>query len=435
MNFPSVPAFAALGADTPPFAELPLPERVLRGIEEVGFTHCTPIQARVLPHSLAGRDVAGQAQTGTGKTAAFLLTVFARLLREPRPAPVRRPRALVVAPTRELVLQIADDARSLGKHTGLRCAAVVGGLGYEPQRRALEQGCDVVVGTPGRLIDFVHQRVLSLASVEIVVLDEADRMFDMGFVADVRFLLDRTPPAGGRQCMLFSATLSTEVQQLAQRHLQDPLWIRVQPQRLVAEGIEQTLFHVGRSEKLPLLLGLLQREQPGRALCFVNTKRGAEWLAERLRQHGHLAEALTGDLRQNVRLRRIRDFAADRLRLLVATDVAARGLHVESVTHVFNYDLPRDAENYIHRIGRTGRAGASGKAFSLACEEFVDALDAIEALLRRKLPVGEVQEEMLLPVRGVATARPDRPLRHLSRQQRHQRRKKTFRQRVTGRAS
>lgn len=414
-----VPASTAHTAGTPPFTELALPARVLRGIEEAGFTHCTPIQAQVLPHTLAGRDLAGQAQTGTGKTAAFLITVFTRLLSGERKAAGRTPtRALVVAPTRELALQIYEDARKLGRHTGLRFQAVYGGAGYDAQRRALQRGCDVVIGTPGRLIDFLRQGVLDTSGVEVMVLDEADRMFDMGFLPDLRFLLSRIPPPGQRQCLLFSATLTAEVQRLAERHLDQPLWVRVNPQRPVADGIEQWVFHVGRSEKLPLLLGLLQREQPQRALCFVNTKRGAEWLAERLRHHGYEAQAITGDLRQNVRLRLIRDFASERLPVLVATDVAARGLHVDRVTHVFNYDLPRDAENYVHRIGRTGRAGATGKAFSLACEDFVDALEPIESLLRARLPVGEVASELLVPVRGGAHSfRPanGRPSGHRSR--------------------
>lgn len=409
VNFPSFSASAAHSADTPPFAEHAIAGPVLRAIREIGFTHCTPIQAGVFPHSLAGRDVAGQAQTGTGKTAAFLVTVFTRLLAQPAAPGQRGPRALVVAPTRELALQIAEDARRLGKYTGLRYTAVVGGLGYEQQRKNLSRGCDVVIGTPGRLIDFVRQGQLRLQSVEVVVLDEADRMFDMGFVADLRFLLDRMPPRGKRQCLLFSATLTAEVERLAERYLEDPLWCRVQPQTPVAEGIEQRLFHVGGHEKLPLLLGLLSRERPERAICFVNTKRGAEWLAERLREHGHHAQPLTGDLRQPLRLRRIREFAGGALPILVATDVAARGLHVERVSHVFNFDLPLDAENYIHRIGRTGRAGALGKAFSFACEESVEALGPIEALLKSKLPVAEVQEDLLVATAETRAPRPRRP--------------------------
>lgn len=401
VNQIGVPASTALSAGTPPFTELALPARVLRGIEEAGFTHCTPIQAQVLPHTLAGRDLAGQAQTGTGKTAAFLISVFTRLLSQEQRVPRGNSiRALVVAPTRELALQIAEDARELGRHTGLRFQAVYGGAGYDAQRRALLRGCDVAIGTPGRLLDFLRQGVLDTSRVEVLVLDEADRMFDMGFLPDLRFLLSRIPPAGQRQCLLFSATLTAEVQRLAERYLDQPLWVRVNPQHPVAEGIEQWVFHVGRNEKLPVLLGLLQREQPQRALCFVNTKRGAEWLAQRLRHHGYEAQAITGDLRQNARLRLIRDFASRRLPLLVATDVAARGLHVDQVTHVFNYDLPRDAENYVHRIGRTGRAGATGKAFSLACEDFVDALEPIESLLRTRLPVGEVDSQLLVPVRS-----------------------------------
>jgi ATP-dependent RNA helicase RhlB len=376
------------------FAALPIAEPVRRGIEAVGFEVCTPIQARSLPLSLAGRDVAGQAQTGTGKTAAFLITIFTRLLKDPEHR--HAPRALIVAPTRELAVQILHDAEALGAFTGLRCQAVYGGVDYAKQREALRGDVDVLIGTPGRLIDYFKQRVYTLRHVEVLVIDEADRMFDMGFIADLRFLLRRLPPFDQRQSMLFSATLNWDVMELAYEHMNDPIKVAVEPERVTAEKVDHVLYHVGRHEKLPLLLGLLQREQPERALFFVNTKREAEWLAHRLEDQGYHAAALTGDLPQRVRLRVLRQFKAGELPFLVATDVASRGLHIEGVTHVFNYDVPQDAEDYVHRIGRTARAGASGKAMMLACETYVMALEAIEDLIGFKLPAVPVEDDMLV---------------------------------------
>lgn len=369
------------------FHSLALPDVVQRGIDAVGFTTCTPIQQRVLPLALAGVDVAGQAQTGTGKTAAFLITIFTKLLKHRPPAvPEPAPRALVIAPTRELVVQILHDAEELGRFTGLSMQAVYGGIDYRKQRDLLRQGCDLLVGTPGRLIDYFKQHVYSLRRVEVLVIDEADRMFDMGFIADLRFLLRRLPPYHKRQSMLFSATLSYAVMELAYEHMNDPIKVSVSPEQITAENVDHRLYHVGRHEKLPLLLGVFQREQPTRTLIFVNTKRTGEWLARRLADNGHRARAITGDLDQRARLRLVRDFKSGELPILVATDVASRGLHIEDVSHVVNYDLPQDAENYVHRVGRTARAGASGMAISLACEEYVESLEAIEALTGFKIP-------------------------------------------------
>ena len=370
------------------FRSLDLPESVQQGIDAVGFTTCTPIQQRVLPLSVAGKDVAGQAQTGTGKTAAFLITVFARLLRHrASTAPEPAPRALVVAPTRELTVQILHDAQALGEFTGLTMHAVYGGIDYHKQREALRQGCDILIGTPGRLIDYFKQHVYNLRRVEALVIDEADRLFDMGFIADLRFLLRRLPPYHKRQSMLFSATLSYAVMELAYEHMNDPVKVTINPEQVTAANVEHVLYHVGRHDKLPLLIGLFRREQPTRTMIFVNTKRAGEWLAQRLTENGVPAEAITGDLEQRVRLRLVRSFKAGELPVLVATDVASRGLHVDDVSHVINYDLPQDPENYVHRVGRTARAGASGKAISLACEEFVEALDSIEQLTGFKIPV------------------------------------------------
>jgi ATP-dependent RNA helicase RhlB len=379
------------------FQSLPLPDVVQQGIRAAGFTTCTPIQEQALPLALEGKDVAGQAQTGTGKTATFLITIFTRLLC--RPPTVHRqlaPRALIIAPTRELVLQILQDAELLGRFTGLSMQAVYGGIDYQKQRERLRQGCDVLIGTPGRLIDYFKQHVYTLRHVEVLVIDEADRLFDMGFIADLRFLLRRLPPYHERQSMLFSATLSYAVMELAYEHMNDPIKIAVSPEQLTAEKVEQVLYHVGSHEKLALLLGLFRREQPVRTLIFVNTKRAGESLAHNLTANGYAAQAITGDLPQRVRLRLVRDFKSGALPILVATDVASRGLHIEDVTHVINYDLPQDPENYVHRIGRTARAGASGMAITLACEEYVESLLGIEELTGVKVPVAEVSDDLLV---------------------------------------
>jgi ATP-dependent RNA helicase RhlB len=374
-----------------------LPDAVHEGIRAVGFTHCTPIQEQALPLALQGKDVAGQAQTGTGKTAAFLITIFTRLLRQTRPAmPQPAPRALVIAPTRELVLQILHDAEKLGQFTGLRMQAVYGGIDYRKQRERLRDGCDLLIGTPGRLIDYFKQHVYNLRHIEVLVIDEADRLFDMGFIADLRFLLRRLPPYHQRQSMLFSATLSYAVMELAYEHMNDPVKVAVKPEQVTAEKVEQVLYHVGRHEKLALLLGLFHREQPSRTLIFVNTKRSGERLATQLTDNGFPAQAITGDLDQRIRLRLVRDFKSGALPILVATDVASRGLHIDDVSHVINYDVPQDAENYVHRIGRTARAGASGKAISLACDEYVEALPAIEAFTGMRIPVLEVHDDLLV---------------------------------------
>ncbi len=366
----------------------------MRGIEAVGFEICTPIQEKTLPHALAGKDVAGQAQTGTGKTAAFLISTFCRLLANPE----RRndgPRALMIAPTRELAVQIYNDAEALGQFTGLTFRAVYGGVDYAKQRDTLRQGCDILIGTPGRLIDYFKQRVYNLKKVEVLVIDEADRMFDMGFIADLRYMLRRLPRYDQRQSMLFSATLSFAVMELAYEHMNDPIKVEVAPEQVTAENAEHLLYHISKEEKFPLMLGLLRRDPPERAMAFANTKREAEWLALRLEANGIEAQALTGDVNQRVRLRILNSFKEGKLPLLVATDVASRGLHIDGVSHVFNYDVPQDPEDYVHRIGRTARAGASGKAITLGCESWAVGLEAIEKLIGFSLPVEHVEDEML----------------------------------------
>jgi len=377
------------------FASFDLPAPVMEGIRAAGFTHCTPIQEKVLPLSLAGRDVAGQAQTGTGKTAAFLITFFTRTLRSAREVRGPGPRGLVIAPTRELVVQITDDARLLGQATGLTIHAVYGGVDYKKQRDQLQAGVDLLVGTPGRLIDYHRQHALDLRGVEMLVIDEADRMFDMGFIKDLRYLLRRLPPYERRQSMLFSATLSYDVMELAYVFMNDAEKVSVSPEQVTAENIEHLVYHVGSHEKLPFLIGLLRRMPGAHILIFTNMKRTAERLERNLLANGFSAAAITGDVDQRRRLRILGDFKEGTLPILVATDVASRGLHIEGVSHVINYDLPFDAEDYVHRAGRTARAGASGHALTLACEEYVDGLEAIERYIGFKLPHDFPDDSML----------------------------------------
>jgi ATP-dependent RNA helicase RhlB len=384
-----------------PFSSLDLPEVLLQGVRDAGFEYLTPIQAEALPYALAGQDVAGQAQTGTGKTAAFLLAAFTRLIRQAAADETRRPnqpRALILAPTRELAVQIHKDAQVLGGHTGFRLGLVYGGTGYEQQRRLLEEGVDVLIGTPGRLIDYYQQRVFDLKAVQVMVLDEADRMFDLGFIKDVRYLLRRLPPPAARLNMLFSATLSYRVTELAYEHMNNPVFVRIEPDKRTADKVQQRLYHTAMEEKIPLLVHLLRQHAPARALVFVNTKDMAETLSRWLAANGLRAAVLSGDVPQPQRLRLLADFTEGRLPILVATDVAARGLHIPDVTHVFNFDLPQHPEDYVHRIGRTARAGASGEAISFACEKYVFSLPEIEEYLGHRIPVERITEDMLPPL-------------------------------------
>ncbi|MCM2357711.1 MAG: DEAD/DEAH box helicase [Geobacteraceae bacterium] len=378
------------------FTELPLLDQVLQGIADAGFTDCTPIQEKALPLALAGKDVAGQAQTGTGKTAAFLITLFTRLLQSKQETRDKNPRALILAPTRELVVQIEKDAQLLGKHCGFTIQAIYGGVDYMMQRDALKEGVDVVIGTPGRLIDYLKQKVYSLKSIEALVIDEADRMFDMGFIADLRFILRRLPPYDARQNMLFSATLSRSVMELAYEFMNVPVKVSVTPEQMTAERVEQVLYHASRKEKFPLLLGLLRKEGMERTMVFVNTKREAEFLHDRLNANGFPCRVISGDVEQKRRLRILEDFKAGTLPMLIATDVASRGLHIDGVSHVINYDLPQDCEDYVHRIGRTARAGAEGKAISLADEDGAFYVEAIEEYIREKIPVEWAEDEMFV---------------------------------------
>ena len=379
------------------FDSLGLAQPVMAGIREAGFLNCTPIQAQTLPLALAGRDVAGQAQTGTGKTAAFLVALYQALLSRPKP-PGSGPasvRALIVAPTRELAVQIHHDAEILGRHTGFRQAVVFGGVDYDKQRRQLAEGVDVLIGTPGRLIDYFKQRVFELRHAQILVLDEADRMFDLGFIADIRFLLRRLPHPERRQSMLFSATLSHRVLELAYEHMNNPELVRIEPDKMTVDQVRQLMYYPSMEEKVPLLIGLLRQFEARRTMIFVNTKRMAERLESVLDANGFHAKALSGDVPQNKRLKFLRDFHNGDLAVLIATDVASRGLHIPDVSHVFNFDLPQDSADYVHRIGRTARAGAEGDAISFACEEFAVSLPEIEDYIGHKIPSAPVAPDIL----------------------------------------
>jgi ATP-dependent RNA helicase RhlB len=378
------------------FTDIDLPAEVQQGIAEAGFTDCTPIQEQTIPLALGGRDVAGQAQTGTGKTAAFLIVLFTRLLRTRREAASRQPRALILAPTRELVVQIEKDAQLLGKHAGLVIQAIYGGVDYMKQRDALKEGADVVIGTPGRLIDYLKQKVYTLKEIEVLVIDEADRMFDMGFIADLRFILRRLPSYEKRQNLMFSATLNTRVMELAYEFMNVPVKLSVTPETMTAERVDQVLYHVARKEKFPLLLGLLRREGMDRTMIFVNTKREAEFLQERLHANEFPCRVISGDVEQKKRLRILEDFKEGKLPIMIGTDVASRGLHIEGVSHVINYDLPQDAEDYVHRIGRTARAGAEGKAISLADEDGAFFIEAIEEYCKQKIPTEWAEDDLFV---------------------------------------
>ena len=385
---------------TVPFASLGLPPELLQGTKDAGFEYCTPIQAAALPHALQGHDVEGQAQTGTGKSAAFLLATMNHLMHE-APAPGHRdgdPRALIFAPTRELAVQIHKDALVLGRHTGLRIGVVFGGTGYEQQREMLQAGVDILVGTPGRAIDYLKQRIYSLKGIQVAVMDEADRMFDLGFIKDIRYVLRRMPPPEKRLNMLFSATLSMRVSELAYEHMNSPTVINANPEQVTVSNVTQVLYHVSNEDKIPLLLGVLQRIEPTRTMVFVNTKRTGEEVHAYLERNGFHVATLSGDVPQKKRLQYLSQFEKGEIPILVATDVAARGLHIPGVSHVFNFDLPQDAEDYVHRIGRTARAGASGDAVSFVCETYAFSLPDIETYIGHAIPSAPVTKELLVEV-------------------------------------
>ncbi|NII72133.1 ATP-dependent RNA helicase RhlB [Dyella sp. SG562] len=380
------------------FTNFDLHPLLQQGLDEAGFTRCTPIQALTLPMALTGRDVAGQAQTGTGKTCAFLVALMNRLLTSPAVAERKDsdPRALIIAPTRELAIQIDKDARNIGRHTGLKTALIYGGVDYDKQRKQLQDGCDIIIATPGRLLDYYKQHVFGLNGVEVMVIDEADRMFDLGFIKDVRFIFRRLPAREQRQVLLFSATLSHRVLELAYEHMHNAEKLVVETENVTADRVRQVVYFPSKEEKMPLLLNLLERTNPSRSIIFVNTKMAAERITDRVKRQGYRVGALSGDVPQLKRQKLLQRFQDGQLDMLVCTDVAARGLHIPAVSHVFNYDLPQDAEDYVHRIGRTARLGAEGDAVSFACDLYAMSLPDIETYIGQRIPVAAIDPEMLV---------------------------------------
>jgi ATP-dependent RNA helicase RhlB len=377
------------------FSDLPIHQQVVDALSEANFNLCTPIQALSLPPLLEGNDLAGQAQTGTGKTIAFLVATFHYLLTNPQDSK-RQPRAIIMAPTRELAVQIFNDAELLSQHTGLTLGLIYGGEGYQSQREKLQGGVDIIIGTTGRIIDYYKQNIFSLAAIQVAVLDEADRMFDLGFIKDIRYLFNKMPKPTERLSMLFSATLSYRVQELAYDHMDNPTHVQIEPERKTAERVKEELFYPSDEDKPYLLLTLMEEEWPDKAIVFANTKHGCERISDWLEADKHRVGLLSGDVPQNKRLKILENFTSGVIDVLVATDVAARGLHIPMVSHVFNYDLPDDAEDYVHRIGRTGRAGESGSSISFACEKYALNLPAIEEYVQHSIPVTDYNPNDLM---------------------------------------
>tara|TARA_R110002096_G_scaffold374321_2_gene567952 strand:- start:4914 stop:6173 length:1260 start_codon:yes stop_codon:yes gene_type:complete len=391
------------------FSSIGLTDTLIQGLNDAGFINCTPIQEQTLPISLKGSDVAGQAQTGTGKTIAFLLATYHKLLTNPCPDNNKGVRALILAPTRELAVQIYNDAMIIGKHTEIRVGLAYGGTDYEKQRKSIEDGVDILIGTPGRTIDFFKQNVFNLRTAEVLVLDEADRMFDLGFINDIRYLLRRLPDPEKRLNLLFSATLSFKVTELAYEHMNNPEMVRIEPEQITAKKVVESVYYPADNEKIPLLIKILNDEKPERGIIFINTKHNADRLNRYLEGNGFENAVLSGDVPQKKRQSILKQFQDGKLPLLIATDVAARGLHIPAVSHVFNFDLPQDAEDYVHRIGRTARSGASGIAISFACETYAYSLPDIEAYIAHKIPFNQIDSSLLPDVKP-ATKRAYKPV-------------------------
>ncbi len=380
------------------FKELNLDPRILHGIADRGYREMTDVQEQTLAKTLKGMDVAVQSQTGTGKTAAFLITLFNSMLTNNAP---KRKKALIIVPTRELAVQIEKEAQLLNHHLDFSIGSFYGGVGYVRQLALLQKGLDIVIGTPGRLLDLSERGQLKLKEIRILVIDEADRLFDMGFLPDIRKILRNMPPHHVRQNMLFSATLNRFSRKIAAEHMNRPVFIEVTPEQLTVDTISQELYHVKSHIKMNLMLGILKAQAPQNALIFTNMRHAAFRLSKKLQHNGFRSQHLTGDLPQSRRLKIIDDFMAGKFAFLVATDVAARGLHIDSLEMVINYDIPQDCENYVHRIGRTARAGNSGKAISLASEGTDDHLDAIESFIGMKIPVQTADIELFATDRSL----------------------------------
>ncbi|NNM52957.1 MAG: ATP-dependent RNA helicase RhlB [Pseudomonadales bacterium] len=383
------------------FDELDLPDQLLRAVADLGFQYCTPIQGRVLHYTLAGHDALGRAQTGTGKTAAFLLTLLADLIKNPLESEryAGEPRALVLAPTRELALQISSDARDLAKYTSLKVLTLLGGMDYDKQRQLLRsEYADLVVATPGRLLDFAGKQDVFLDQVEVLVIDEADRMLDMGFIPDVKRIVRMTPPRTHRQTMLFSATFTPDVVNLAAQWTHDAVKVEVEPEQATADLIDQKIYITTTEEKVTLLYNLIQRDHLDRIMVFANRRDQVRKLTETLKNHHISCALLSGEVPQDRRIRTLEGFREGKIKVLVATDVAGRGIHVDGISHVVNFTLPDQPDDYVHRIGRTGRAGASGISISFASEDDAFALPEIEKAIGRKLNCEYPPKELLEPI-------------------------------------
>jgi ATP-dependent RNA helicase RhlB len=396
------------------FHDIDMPESILHGVADLGFQYCTPIQARVLQEVADGHNVAGKAQTGTGKTAAFLILTFKQFLQNPLPAdrPCGRPRALILAPTRELVIQIARDAEDIGKYCEMNSVAVYGGADYDRQERELlQRPVDLIAATPGRLLDFRRKGTLDLSAVEVLVIDEADRMLDMGFIPDVKAIIRCTPPKERRRTLLFSATLSDDVMRLASQWMPDPHVVEIEPDHVAVDTIKQLVYMVRAQEKFTVLYNLLKRPTMGRVLVFANRRDQTDRIAFELKRYGIECEVLSGSVDQKKRMRVLDDFRSGKVKTVVATDVAGRGLHVDAIDHVVNFDLPYEAEDYVHRIGRTGRAGAEGTAVSFACEDESFGIPDIEKFMGESLACLYPEDVLLKPLpsaTGPAYVRPPR---------------------------
>ncbi|MBQ2601433.1 MAG: DEAD/DEAH box helicase [Treponema sp.] len=382
------------------FKDFTLQEQLQQGIDGAGYVNCTPVQSQVLQNSLEGRDLYVQSQTGTGKTAAYLVSVIQELLSR---GEVSGKKALVMVPTRELAVQVQEEAEKLSRFTSLKCASFYGGVGYDRQISTLKAGVDIIIGTPGRVIDLTQGGQMDLSSVAFLVIDEADRMFDMGFYPDLRTLIKVLPPAEKRQTMLFSATLNSYVKNLAWEYTRNPAEITIEAENITVDEIDQLLLHVSSDSKMKLLLGIIGRDKPESLIVFCNTKRSCEVVAKRLRHNGIDSEFIIGDLPQKKRLEIMDRFKAGKVGCLVATDVAARGIDVNDLAMVINYDLPNEAENYVHRIGRTARAGKSGKAYTFCSEQDVYSLPPIERYIGRQIPSQVAEESMMVEDKSAGT--------------------------------